>query len=62
MLAGLATALDVSRCMGTNALTSDPSLRNKRLRARNKVAQVELLRADARLVLQYVVAVTYGNR
>ena len=39
VLAGRTTARNASRCMDTN----DHSLRNKSLRARNKVAHVELL-------------------
>ena len=53
VLAGRTTARDASRCMDTN----DHSLRNKSLRARNKVAHVELLRG---LVLRY--AVIYRNQ
>ena len=45
----------------TAMLTSNPILRNKSLRARNKVAHVELLREFARPVPQYAVTVTYGN-
>ena len=45
----------------TPMLTSNPSLRNKNLRARNKVAHVELLRGDARLVPRYALIATYGN-
>ena len=43
-------------------LTSNPSLRNKSLRARNKVAHIELLRVDVRLVPRYAVTAIYGNR
>ena len=43
-------------------LTSNPSLRNKSLRARNKIPHVELLRGDARLVPRYAMTATYGNR
>ena len=43
-------------------ITSDPSLCNKSLRARNKVAHVELLRGFARPVLRYSVTVTYRNQ
>ena len=57
VLAGRKTTLDVFQCMDT----SNPSLRNKSLRARNKVAHVELLREFARPVPQYAVTVTYGN-
>ena len=42
--------------------TNNPSVRSKSLRARMKVAHAELLRRDARLVPQYAVNVTYGNR
>ena len=38
-----------------------PSLGNKSLRARNKLAHVELLRGDARPVPRYAVTVTYKN-
>ena len=40
-------------------ITSEHSLRNKSLRARNKVAHVELLRG---LVMRYAVAVIYKNQ
>ena len=40
----------------TPMITSDPSLRNKSMRARNKVAHVELLRG---LVLRYAVTVIF---
>ena len=50
VLAGRTTELDASRCMDTNDHTINPSLRNKSLRARNKVAHVELLRGFARPV------------
>ena len=43
-------------------LTSNPSLRNKSLRARNKVANVGLLQGDARPVPRYAVTETYGNQ
>ena len=43
-------------------LTNNPSYRNKSLRARMKVAHVELFRRDARLVPRYAVTATYGNR
>ena len=43
-------------------LTSNPSLCNKSLRARNKVAHVELLRGLARPVRRYAVTVTYRNQ
>ena len=43
----------------TPMITSDHSLRNKSLRARNKVAHVELLRG---LVLRYAVTVIYRNQ
>ena len=46
------------KCVSTINL----SLRNKSLRARNKVAHVKLLRGLARPVLRYVVTVTYGNQ
>ena len=39
-----------------------PTLRNKSLRARNKVAHVELLRGDVRPVPRYAVTVTYKNQ
>ena len=44
VLAGRTTARDASLCMNTN----DHGLRNKILRARNKVAHVELLRGLCR--------------
>ena len=43
----------------TPIITSDHSLRNKSLRARNKVAHVELLRG---LVPRYAVTMTYRNQ
>ena len=43
----------------TPVITSDHSLRNKSLRARNKVAHVELLRG---LVPRYAVTVIYRNQ
>ena len=43
-------------------LKSNPSLRNKSLRARNKVANVGLLQGDARPVPRYAVTETYGNQ
>ena len=43
-------------------LTSNTSLCNKSLRARIKVAHVELFRMVARLVLRCTVTVIYGNR
>ena len=43
-------------------LTSNPSIRNKNLRARYKVAHVEILRGDARLGPRYAVTATYRNR
>ena len=43
----------------TPMITSDHSLRNKSMRARNKVAHVELLRG---LVLRYAVTVIYRNQ
>ena len=43
----------------TSMITSDHSLRNKSMRARNKVAHVELLRG---LVLRYAVTVIYRNQ
>ena len=46
----------------TPMLTSDHSLRNKSLRARNKVAHVELLRGLARPVPRYAVTVIYRNQ
>ena len=55
MLAGRTTTLDASRRMDTN----NHSLRNKSLRARNKVAHVELLRG---LVPRCAVTVTYKNQ
>ena len=51
VLAGRTTALDISRCMDTPLLTRYPSRRNKSLRARNKVAHVELLRGLCRDML-----------
>ena len=42
-------------------LTRNPSLPNKNMCARNKVAHVELLRGGAMLVLRFAVAETYGN-
>ena len=45
-----------------SVLASNTSLRNKSLRARNKVAYVQLLRRDARLAPRYAVTATYGNR
>ena len=59
VLAGRTTALDVSghQC----SLTSNPSLRNKRLRARNKFAHVELLQGNVRPVAKYAVTVTTKN-
>ena len=46
----------------TPMITSDHCLRNKSLRARNKVAHVELLRELARPVPRYAVAVIYRNQ
>ena len=43
-------------------LTNNPSLRNKSLCARMKVAHVELFRRDAKLVPRYAVTAIYGNR
>ena len=43
-------------------ITSNPSLRNKGLRPRNKVAHVELLRGLAKLVPQYALSVIYKNQ
>ena len=43
-------------------LTSNPSLRNESLRARKKVAHVELLRGDARLEPRFAATATNGNR
>ena len=43
----------------TPMITSDHSLRNKNLRARNKVAHVELF---ARPVMRYAVTVIYRNQ
>ena len=43
-------------------LAINPSLRNKSLRARNKVAHVELLRGLARPVPRYAVTVIYRNQ
>ena len=50
--------LDDSRCMDTN----DHSPHNESLRARNKVAHVELLQGVARPVPQYAVTVIYRNQ
>ena len=46
----------------TPMITINPSLRDKSLRVRNKVAHVELLRGLARPVTRYAVTVTYGNQ
>ena len=46
----------------TPMMTINPSLRNKSLRARNKVAHVELLRGLARPVPRYAVTVIYRNQ
>ena len=46
----------------TPMITINPSLRNKSLRARNKVARVELLRGLARPVQRYAVTVIYRNQ
>ena len=43
-------------------ITINPSLRNKSLRARNKVAHVELLRGLARPVPRYAMTVIYRNQ
>ena len=43
-------------------ISSDPSLRNKSLRACNKVAHVKLLRWLARPVPRYAVTVIYRNQ
>ena len=43
-------------------ITCEPSLHNKSMRARNKVAHVELLRGLARPVPRYAVIVTYRNQ
>ena len=53
VLVGRTTTRGASRCM------DDHSLRNKSLRARNKVAHVELLRG---LVPRYAVTVIYKNQ
>ena len=50
MLARCTTTRDASRCIDTN-VTSNPSLCNKSLRARNKVTHVELLRGLCRDML-----------
>ena len=63
MLAGRATTRDASRCMDTNDhKRSQHSLRNKSLRACNKVAHVELLRGLARPVPRYAMTVIYRNQ
>ena len=49
VLAGCTTALDITRCMNTTA--HNPSLRNKSLSGRNKVAHVELLQSLCRDLL-----------
>ena len=46
----------------TPMITSDHSLRNKSLRARNKVAHVELLRGLVRPVPRYAMTVIYRNQ
>ena len=46
----------------TPMITVNSSLRNKSLRARNKVANVEILQGLARPVLRYAVTVTYRNK
>ena len=46
----------------TPMITSDPSLRNKSMRARNKVVHVELLGGLARPVPRYAVTVIYRNQ
>ena len=46
----------------TPMITINPSLRNKSLRARNKVAHVELLRELARPVPRYALTVIYRNQ
>ena len=52
----------MSRNLWTPMITSNSSLRNKNLRAHNKVAHVEFLRGNARPVPRYVVTVTYKNQ
>ena len=52
VLAGRTTALDALRCLDANKI----------LRARNKVAHVELMRGLARPVSRYAVTVTYRNQ
>ena len=46
----------------TPMITINLSHRNKSLRARNKVAHVELLRVLEKPVLQYAVTVIYRNQ
>ena len=46
----------------TPMITSDPSLRNKSLRPRNKVAHVELLQVLVRPVPRYAVTVIYRHQ
>ena len=60
MLARCTTTRDASRCIDTN-VTSNPSLCNKSLRARNKVTHVELLRELAP-VPRYAATVIYKNQ
>ena len=50
------------RDVWTLMITSDHSLRNKSMRARNKVAHVELLRRLAGPVPRYAVTVIYRNQ
>ena len=42
-------------------LTSNPSIRNKSLRACYKVAHVEMLQGDAPLEPRYALTAIYGN-
>ena len=46
----------------TPMITINPSLRDRSLGVRNKVAHVELLRGLARPVTRYAVTVIYGNQ
>ena len=62
VLAGRTTELDASRCMDTNDHTINPSLRNKSLRARNKVTHVEILPELAQPVPRYAVIVMHRNQ
>ena len=52
----------MSHDVWTLMITSNPSLRNKSLRARNKATHVELLLGLARPMPRYAVTVTYGNQ